>query len=204
MSEPAGIIFPYAGSTAPEGYLMCDGSAVSRSTYAALFAAIGTTYGAGDGSTTFNIPDLTGRVVIGVSGTHALGTTGGEESHTLLEAELPVHHHEVPQHGHGNDIVATTPTLTHTITQPAFNYEKPGSSTKMSVDPWSGTANYNGTENTAATRSTNAAVGNHAAANCTKTGAVSDCQAFDTTSAGSGTAHNNMQPYMAFNYIISV
>lgn len=202
--EPAGIILPYAGSTAPEGYLMCDGSAVSRSTYAALFAAIGTTYGAGDDSTTFNIPDLTGRVAIGVSGTHALGATGGEESHALLETELPVHHHEVPQHGHGNDIVATTPTLTHTITQPAFNYAKPESSTKMSADPYSGTANYNGTANAAATRSTKAAVGNHAAANCTKTGAVSACQAFDTTSAGSGTAHNNMQPYMAFNYIISV
>ena len=57
----AGIINAYAGSTAPDGYLMCDGSAVSRTNYAALFAAIGTTYGAGDGSTTFNVPNLSGR-----------------------------------------------------------------------------------------------------------------------------------------------
>lgn len=60
-----GIIFPYAGSSAPDGFLLCDGSAVSRATYADLFALIGTTYGAGDGSTTFNVPDLRGSVIIG-------------------------------------------------------------------------------------------------------------------------------------------
>jgi microcystin-dependent protein len=54
---PAGVVFPYAGNTAPSSYLLCDGSAVSRTTYAALFAAIGTNYGSGDGSTTFNLPD---------------------------------------------------------------------------------------------------------------------------------------------------
>lgn len=60
-----GLIFPYAGSTAPAGFLLCDGSAVSRTTYADLFALIGTTYGAGDGSTTFNVPDLRGSVIVG-------------------------------------------------------------------------------------------------------------------------------------------
>lgn len=60
-----GLIFPYAGSTAPAGFLLCDGSAVSRLTYADLFTLIGTTYGAGDGSTTFNVPDLRGSVIIG-------------------------------------------------------------------------------------------------------------------------------------------
>jgi microcystin-dependent protein len=53
---PAGSILNYSGTTAPDGYLLCDGSAVSRTTYAALFAAIGTTFGVGDGSTTFNVP----------------------------------------------------------------------------------------------------------------------------------------------------
>ena len=62
---PAGVIMAFAGSTAPSGYLICDGSAVSRSTYANLYAVIGTTYGAGNGSTTFNLPDLTGRVPVG-------------------------------------------------------------------------------------------------------------------------------------------
>ena len=58
--DEAGVIQMYAGTTPPDGWLLCDGSAVSRTTYAALFAVIGTTYGAGDGSTTFNLPDLRG------------------------------------------------------------------------------------------------------------------------------------------------
>lgn len=64
---PTGTIQAYAGSTAPAGYLVADGSAVSRTTYAALFAVIGTTYGAGDGSTTFNLPDLRGRAAVGLN-----------------------------------------------------------------------------------------------------------------------------------------
>jgi hypothetical protein len=60
-----GMVAAYAGSSAPSGWLLCDGTAVSRTTYSALFAAIGTSYGAGDGSTTFNLPDLRGRVPVG-------------------------------------------------------------------------------------------------------------------------------------------
>lgn len=75
-----GVILPFGGSTVPEGYLLCNGSAISRSTYAQLFEAIGTIYGAGDGSTTFNLPDLRDRFIEG-AGTHALGT--------YLEAGLP-------------------------------------------------------------------------------------------------------------------
>jgi phage-related tail fiber protein len=65
---PAGIISAYGGGVAPAGWLLCDGSAVSCMTYAALFAAIGTSYGAGDGAMTFNVPDLRGRFVRGVDG----------------------------------------------------------------------------------------------------------------------------------------
>lgn len=88
-----GEIKPYAGSTAPSKWLICDGSAVSRTTYSDLFAVIGTTYGTGDGSTTFNLPDMKGRTPIGVSSGHALGTTGGEETHTLTMNEMPRHDH---------------------------------------------------------------------------------------------------------------
>ena len=96
--DPAGIIKMFGGSTAPDGYLMCDGNAVSRTTYAALFAAIGTTYGAGDGSTTFNLPDLQGRFPLGAGAGNGLtartvGQKDGEEGHTLTDAEMPAHSH---------------------------------------------------------------------------------------------------------------
>ena len=199
MSEPAGIVMPFAGSVAPNGWLLCDGSAVSRSEYADLFTAIGTTYGAGDGSTTFNVPDLAGRVVIGVSDNHALGSTGGEASHTLTESELPAHVHEVPSHSHDNDITATTPELSHTVTQPVFKYNRPNSKNTRTEY---GVAHYSSVNTATATRSTNAAVADHAAADCVVSGGLGDCNVNETSSVGSGGAHNNMQPYVVTNYII--
>ncbi|ATI15740.1 putative tail-collar fiber protein [Bordetella phage vB_BbrM_PHB04] len=77
---PAGVVLPYAGPLPPEGWMLCDGSAVSRTTYAKLFAAIGTTYGAGNGTTTFNLPEARGEFIRGldqgrgVDSGRALGT----------------------------------------------------------------------------------------------------------------------------------
>jgi microcystin-dependent protein len=100
------VIMPYAGASAPTGYLFCDGDAVSRATYSDLFGIIGVTYGAGDGSTTFALPDLRGRVIAGqddMGGSSAnnltdaqadqLGGTLGNETHTLTTTELPAHTH---------------------------------------------------------------------------------------------------------------
>lgn len=101
-SVPIGAIQAYGGASAPNGWLICDGSAVSRTTYSELFSAIGTTYGSGDGSTTFNLPDLKGRVIVGVGESsatghtnHTLGQKSGEEKHTLTVDEMPSHSHNV-------------------------------------------------------------------------------------------------------------
>ena len=74
VTVPAGVIIPFAGTSVPTGYLLCNGAAVSRTDYANLFAAIGTLYGAGDVSTTFNLPDARDRVLQGASGTHSAGS----------------------------------------------------------------------------------------------------------------------------------
>lgn len=97
-TTPSGTVAMFAGSSAPTGWLTCDGSAVSRTTYANLFSAISTTWGVGDGSTTFNVPDMRGRAPIGVgtgSGltSRALAASGGAETHVLSEAEMPAHTH---------------------------------------------------------------------------------------------------------------
>lgn len=90
---PIGGIIPYGSATAPTNWLVCDGSAVSRTDYSELFAVIGTSYGAGDGSTTFNLPDLRGRVAVGRKSTDTsfdtMGETGGEKSVTLTSQEIP-------------------------------------------------------------------------------------------------------------------
>lgn len=107
---PTGTVQSFAGSAAPSGWLLCFGQAISRTTYASLYAVTGNTYGAGDGSTTFNLPDCRGRLSAGkdnmggvaagrltgqtdgVAGT-TLGAVGGEETHTLITAEMPEHDH---------------------------------------------------------------------------------------------------------------
>ena len=106
---PTATIVPWSSASVPSGFLECNGAAVSRSTYSALFAIVGTTYGAGDGATTFNVPDLQDNVSVGKSGTKALASTGGANTvtstgnvggstanATLSTAQLASHSHQVP------------------------------------------------------------------------------------------------------------
>lgn len=88
------------GVAAPSGWLLCDGSVIERATYSDLFEVLGTVYGGGDGSTTYAIPNMKGRVVIGVGDSgatghtnHTLGQVAGEETHTLSLNELASHNH---------------------------------------------------------------------------------------------------------------
>jgi len=102
---PSGFIGPFAGSTAPSGWILCGGQEVSRSTFSSLFSAIGSTFGNGDGSTTFNVPDLRDRFPLGDRDqgqsdanrvdnfNTALGDSGGSDEHQLSIAEMPSHGH---------------------------------------------------------------------------------------------------------------
>ncbi|MDR3473322.1 MAG: tail fiber protein [Devosia sp.] len=124
---PAGALMDFAAATAPSGWLLCYGQAISRTTYAALFAVIGTTFGAGDGSTTFNVPDFRGRIAAGldnmggaaasrltaggsgITGT-TLGAVGGAETNTLSIAQMPQHSHGVTDPGHSHSYTKVSGT----------------------------------------------------------------------------------------------
>lgn len=172
---PTGSVSPYAGLTEPSGWLFCYGQAVSRTTYAALFAVVSTTYGSGDGSTTFNLPDLRGRVIAGqddMGGTSAnrltnqtgglngdtLGATGGAETHTLTEAQMPLHGHPYRASYETGGDANTTGGIMFNLTSLA----------------------------------TEAA----------HTGAPSSTQGETIGGTGGGGAHNNVQPTIILNYIV--
>lgn len=144
---PTGAVMPFAGASAPADWLLCNGAAVLRTTYPDLFALIGTTYGVGDGTTTFNLPNLLGKIPVGYNAGetefNALGKTGGEKAHILTIPEIPAHSHDTS----GNSV-------------------------------GSGYANQ-------------MVGGNGGAFGTITTGPV-----------GGGASHNNLQPYIALNYII--
>ena len=131
-SADIGDIKMTACSTAPDGWMICDGSAISRTTYADLFAAIGTTYGTGDGSTTFNIPNLAGKTALGANSSHSLGSTGGAETQTITANNLPKHTHpmgSIQMH-----------VQSSSSQSPSGNYIST-SSGRYSLDTWSQTGN---------------------------------------------------------------
>ena len=186
---PSGAVVAFAGAAAPTGWLLCYGQAVSRTDYSALFTAISTTYGVGDGSTTFNLPDLRGRVIAGqddMGGSSAnrltgvtgsvdgdvLGGTGGEEAHALTSAENASHTHD------GSTLTASSGgDHTHSVTAV-------GSGTFV------------------VTNVTGSAAAGSSSLTTSSNGAHTHSVTGNTGSSGSGTAHNNVQPTIILNWII--
>ena len=180
LGAPVGSIMIWAGSTAPSGWLLCDGTAYSTATYSALYAVIGTTYGSGSG--TFLVPNLKGRIPVGLNSADASfdtrGETGGEKTHTISTAELPAHNH-------GVGTLATTSDGSHSHPYTAPNNSP--TSTKVKNDGCSDCIPI--TPRT--TSGTTSSAGSH-------THTISG----STANTGSGTAMNVLQPYIVLYYII--
>lgn len=215
---PPGLVMAFGGATAPDGWLVCDGSAISRNVYSLLFGAIGTTYGAGDGSTTFNLPDLRGRAAIGVSGSHPLGEAAGEETHTLTQAEMPAHSHGVSDPGHSHGI--SDPSHSHGIYDPGhahgvsdpshshgFEEYISGGSGPLGLGTATGNLSNVGAGAPIDANSTGISI-NGATTGVGVDGAYTGVSVdgaytgVSTENAGGGGAHNNMQPYLVLTYII--
>jgi microcystin-dependent protein len=169
---PPGSMVAFAGATLPGAtntFLWCQGQLISRTAFAALFAAIGTTYGAGDGSTTFAVPDMRSRAPLGAGqGTgltnRALAAVGGEETHLLAISEMP---------SHGHSVSIGDPGHSHTV--PYVQNAASGAGASAVGEPGNKTvpSGYSATGITVAV----------------------------LANGGSG-GHNNMQPFLALNYII--
>jgi microcystin-dependent protein len=210
-------------STPPSGYLVCDGAAVSRSTYSTLFGVIGTAWGAGDGSTTFNLPDLRGKVPVGYDASqtefNAVGKMGGAKTVTLAAAEMPVHSHTVNSHSHGGGIHGhsfTQPTIsaiTHSLVLPNHVHGGPGGinfSYYATVGP--GRGGMDGSDMsyqlTTGNPTTLPGIGGSINTPTASGGAVQNSAAIinaeapGTNNQGGGGAHNNLQPYATLLYII--
>lgn len=172
---PPGVIWAYSASTAPSGWLLCDGSAISRTTYSALntvYSGDSYPYGSGNGTTTFNIPDLRGRIIGGkddmggssasrltsatiTSGATTLGHSGGEETHALTGTETQAH-----THTYSGTVAADHGAIAATSSGGNFQ-----ASTEFHTHTYSGTTS-------------------------------------GYTATGNGSAHNNVQPTLILNYIV--
>lgn len=201
---PVGTVTAYGGTAAPTGWLLCYGQNVSRTTYAALFTAIGTTFGVGDGSTTFTLPDLRGRVIAGqddMGGVSAnrltglsggingdtLGGTGGVESHVLTDAELSSHSH------------ATNPAAVNAANVNIDHNHGFYSVLKTNTSGGGGLDRIDALNTTSGTFEVTDVTG--AAGMTAHTHSV-DVANTTSTTTGSDTAHNNVQPTIILNYII--
>lgn len=185
-----GTISLSASSAVPDGYLLCDGREVSRTTYAALFAVIGTSAGEGDGSTTFNLPNLQGKTAVGKNtGTfNTLGKTGGEETHKLTTSEIPKHKHDI-----SSGTVSTT-SLVGKMWNLVYEGSNAMGSASGVISKGVGSTETEKYTIPATMQMGKDAIKLDASHNHTLSG--------NTKANGSNGAHNNLQPYITLNYVI--
>jgi len=173
-----GSVQMFAGLIAPSGYHLCDGSTISRTTYASLFNIIGTTYGVGNGSTTFNLPNFKGRVPVGYDATQiefdSIGETGGAKTHQITTSEMPSHTHTFT----GNAL----PSHAHNYTRDGYNDQEVASNTVLGDDEYVADNETDTTNNTSSV-----SAGTPSGTN---------------SSEGGNTAFNIMNPYITLLYII--
>lgn len=225
---PIGLVQLWPKSTAPNSsWLVCDGSAVSRTTYSDLYTVIGVTYGTGNGSSTFNLPDFRARVPVGYNSgaiddnsdgsndrsTRAIAATAGEEDVALATSNLPSHTHANSLSNTGTDSVAQQTNVSdsghnHTLNDPGHRHQLIGSYATSGADIFADirhmTNTYTATgqpiqpSTTGITLNTGNAVLN--VTNPTHSHSVN--VSLTNAAVGGGGAHNNMQPFQVINYII--
>lgn len=214
---PSGMIAPFAGSSAPTGWLLCQGqalNAVANPEYAGLWGAIGTTYG-GTGQSDFLLPDMSDRVPVGKSSNapfNALNNKGGVTSVTLTSAEsgLPAHGHLTTVGGQNANItIDSGGSHSHTITDPGHSHNIKSRSNSNVLSPWD--AALTGSNlglNAAVVQSAGTGIsindgGSHAH-NITQTNHTHTVTVNNNTAANAASAHTNLQPYITLNYIIKI
>jgi len=225
---PTGMIMDFGGGAAPTGFALCDGSAVSRTdpVYSGLFAVIGTVWGAGNGVSTYNLPNMARRATIGSGGTgtgtigNATGSYGGEENHVLAGGELANHIHGIADPGHNHSFTdpghshgVNDPTHAHAIADPGHAHGINGN--YMSNNLTGGSLNPIGAFSFGVGGATNGAgtgIGIYGAATgislyVSGTGAYPNgaYTGINTTQgAGSNAAHNTMQPSAVVTKVIKL
>ena len=203
VRPPIGSVSMYAGASAPSGWMLCNGQAVSRTTYSALYSIIGTTYGSGDGSTTFNLPDLRDRVAVGAGTTYSRNSKGGSASisytpkgtnsggavggRAITVAQMPSHNHN------SRSLTGTF----HSIT-----YEAGSASGSGIVTKTSGTSNWKGNDSGTACGTAYWSINATHTHDSQGSGQTHDHPFTQPTFTGTAQTLDVRQPYIGVNFII--